>query len=50
MIFEIDYDKVEKIHGMNITFVTNAGRDDLAMALLRELGMPFRGETPVAVG
>jgi large subunit ribosomal protein L5 len=51
MIFpEIDYDKVEKIHGMNITFVTNAGRDDLAMALLRELGMPFRGETPVAIG
>jgi large subunit ribosomal protein L5 len=51
MIFpEIDYDKVEKIHGMNITFVTSARRDDLAMALLRELGMPFRGETPVVVG
>jgi large subunit ribosomal protein L5 len=51
MIFpEIDYDKVEKIHGMDITFVTNAGRDDVAMALLRELGMPFRGETPVTVG
>jgi large subunit ribosomal protein L5 len=51
MIFpEIDYDKVEKIHGMDITLVTNAGRDDLAMALLRELGWPFRGETPVAVG
>ena len=50
MIFpEIDYDKVEKIHGMDITFVTTAGRDDVAMALLRELGMPFRGETPVAV-
>jgi large subunit ribosomal protein L5 len=50
MIFpEIDYDKVEKIHGMNITFVTTAGRDDVAMALLRELGMPFRGETPVVV-
>jgi len=51
MIFpEIDYDKVEQIHGMNITFVTTAGRDDLALALLRELGMPFRGETPVVVG
>jgi large subunit ribosomal protein L5 len=51
MIFpEIDYDKVEKIHGMDITFVTNAGRDDTARALLRELGMPFRGEAPVAVG
>ncbi|HXV86447.1 MAG TPA: 50S ribosomal protein L5 [Gemmatimonadales bacterium] len=51
MVFpEIDYDKVEKIHGMDITLVTSAGRDDLAMALLRELGMPFRGQTPVAVG
>jgi large subunit ribosomal protein L5 len=51
MIFpEIDYDKVERIHGMDITFVTSAGRDDTALALLRELGMPFRGEAPVAVG
>jgi large subunit ribosomal protein L5 len=51
MIFpEIDYDKVERIHGMDITFVTTAGRDDVAQALLRELGMPFRGESPVAVG
>ncbi|MBE0594086.1 MAG: 50S ribosomal protein L5 [Gemmatimonadales bacterium] len=51
MIFpEIDYDKVEKIHGMDITFVTTAGRDDLGMALLREMGMPFRGRTPVSVG
>jgi large subunit ribosomal protein L5 len=51
MIFpEIDFDKVEKIHGMDITIVTNAGRDDLAMALLREFGWPFRGETPVQVG
>ena len=51
MIFpEIDYDKVEKIHGMDITFVTTAGRDDLALALLRQLGMPFRGQTPVAAG
>src|SRR5207249_367214 len=50
MIFpEIDYDKVEKIHGMDITLVTSAGRDDTARALLRELGMPFRGEAPVAV-
>jgi large subunit ribosomal protein L5 len=51
MIFpEIDYDKVEKIHGMDITFVTSTSRDDVAMALLREMGMPFRGETPVTVG
>jgi large subunit ribosomal protein L5 len=49
MIFpEIDFDKVEKIHGMDITLVTTAGRDDLAMALLREFGWPFRGETPLA--
>jgi len=51
MIFpEIDYDKVEKIHGMDITFVTTADRDDVGMALLREMGMPFRGQTPVAIG
>ncbi|MFZ5625292.1 MAG: 50S ribosomal protein L5 [Gemmatimonadota bacterium] len=50
MIFpEIDFDKVEKIHGMDITLVTTAGRDDLAMALLREFGWPFRGETPQKV-
>jgi large subunit ribosomal protein L5 len=43
MIFpEINYDLVEQIHGMDITFVTTAGRDDRALALLRELGMPFR--------
>ena len=48
MIFpEIDFDKVEKIHGMDITIVTTAGRDDVAMALLREFGWPFRGETPL---
>lgn len=46
---EIDYDNVEKIHGMDITFVTSAKRDDEGMALLRELGMPFRGEVPVIV-
>jgi len=50
MIFpEIDFDKVEQIHGMDITLVTTAGRDDLAMALLREFGWPFRGETPTRV-
>jgi large subunit ribosomal protein L5 len=44
MIFpEINYDSIDTIHGMDITFVTTAGRDDLAFALLRELGMPFRG-------
>src|SRR5215813_6834835 len=43
MIFpEINYDAIESIHGMDITFVTSATRDDHALALLRELGMPFR--------
>jgi large subunit ribosomal protein L5 len=44
---EIDYDKVEQIHGMDITVVTSTTKDDEALALLRELGMPFRGESPV---
>lgn len=39
---EINYDKVERITGMNITFVTTAGADDEARALLKHLGMPFR--------
>ncbi|HEV2086634.1 MAG TPA: 50S ribosomal protein L5 [Gemmatimonadales bacterium] len=46
---ENDYDRVEKIHGMDITLVTSTDRDDLAMGLLRELGWPFRGETPQRV-
>lgn len=46
---EIDYDQVEKIHGMDISFVTTAKRDDEGIALLRELGMPFRGAVPVTV-
>ncbi|HET9960205.1 MAG TPA: 50S ribosomal protein L5 [Polyangiaceae bacterium] len=39
---EIDFDKVEKIKGMNITFVTSAETDEEAKALLGSLGMPFR--------
>jgi large subunit ribosomal protein L5 len=50
MVFpEVDYDRIEKIHGMDITFVTSTARDDMAKALLRELGMPFRGDTPVVI-
>ena len=51
MIFpEINYDMVEQIHGMDITFVTTTEKDNEALALLRELGMPFRGEEkPVIV-
>ena len=45
MIFpEINYDSIESIHGMDITFVTSTNRDDQAYALLKELGMPFRSE------
>jgi large subunit ribosomal protein L5 len=39
---EIDYDKIEKIRGMNITLVTSAETDDEARQLLEGLGMPFR--------
>ena len=47
---EIEYDRVQKVHGMDIVICTTANRDDEALALLREMGMPFRGETPVVVG
>jgi large subunit ribosomal protein L5 len=51
MIFpEINYDMIDQIHGMDITFVTTTNKDDQALALLRELGMPFRGEDkPIVV-
>jgi len=39
---EIDYSKVEKLKGMNITIVTTAHDDNSARALLRQFGMPFR--------
>jgi large subunit ribosomal protein L5 len=39
---EIDYDKIEKIRGMNITLVTSAKTDEEARRLLEHLGMPFR--------
>ncbi|MBN1474208.1 MAG: 50S ribosomal protein L5 [Syntrophaceae bacterium] len=39
---EIDYDKVEKIKGMNITIVTTAKTDDEARALLKLMGVPFK--------
>jgi large subunit ribosomal protein L5 len=45
MIFpEISYDMVDQIHGMDVTFVTTTTKDDQAFALLREIGMPFRGD------
>ncbi len=39
---EINYDKIDRIKGMNVTFVTTAKNDDQGRALLRSLGMPFR--------
>ncbi len=39
---EIEYDKVESVHGMDIVFVTTANTDEEGRALLRHLGMPFR--------
>ena len=39
---EIDFDRVEKIKGMNVTFVTSAETDEEAKELLAQLGMPFR--------
>jgi len=45
MIFpEINYDEIDAIHGMDITFVTSTTKDDQAYALLKELGMPFRSD------
>ena len=40
---EIDYDKVEKIMGMNVTIVTTARTDEEGFELLKNLGVPFRG-------
>jgi large subunit ribosomal protein L5 len=39
---EINYDKVEKIRGMDITFVTSARNDEEGQELLRLMNMPFR--------
>jgi len=41
---EIDIDKVNKIQGMDITFVTSTSNDDEALALLTEYGLPFRNQ------
>jgi large subunit ribosomal protein L5 len=39
---EIDYEKIDKIKGMSITFTTTAGTDERGRALLTALGLPFR--------
>jgi large subunit ribosomal protein L5 len=41
---EIEYDKIDKMRGMEITIVTSASNDDTARALLQMLGMPFKKE------
>ncbi len=41
---EIDLDKVNKISGLDITFVTSAKTDNEALVLLRELGLPFKNQ------
>lgn len=46
---EVDYDRIERVHGMDVTIVTSTDKDDEALALLREMGMPFRGVEPVLV-
>jgi large subunit ribosomal protein L5 len=40
---EINVDQINKIAGLDITFVTTANTDEEAMALLKEFGMPFQG-------
>jgi large subunit ribosomal protein L5 len=40
---EIEYDKIDRLRGMEITIVTTAKTDEEARALLRALGMPFKG-------
>jgi large subunit ribosomal protein L5 len=45
---EIDYDKVVKVRGMDITIVTTAHSDDEGRALLTALGFPFTGQPAVA--
>jgi len=47
---EIDYDKVDKIRGMDISIVTTARTDEEAAELLRLLGAPIREGAPVAAG
>ena len=41
---EIEYDKIEKIRGLQVTIVTSARRDDEARLMLKLMGMPFAGE------
>lgn len=46
---EIDYDKIDKVRGMDITITTTAKNDEEAQALLKEFGFPFREKTAAKV-
>src|SRR5674536_187277 len=48
MFHEIDQDRVDRLRGMDITFVTTASSDDEGRALLRHLGFPFKADADVA--
>jgi large subunit ribosomal protein L5 len=39
---EINYDQIEKVKGLNVSIVTNSGKDEHGFALLKHFGMPFR--------
>lgn len=45
---EMEYDKIDRVRGMDVTIVTSARTDEEARALLRAMGMPFRAATPQA--
>jgi len=47
---EINIDKINKIQGMDITFVTSADNDVEALELLKQFGLPFKNQTPVNNG
>jgi large subunit ribosomal protein L5 len=42
MFLEIDQDKIDRVRGMDITFVTSATNDEEGRALLKHLGFPFK--------
>ena len=42
VFIEIDYDKIDKVRGMDIIICTTANTDEEARALLKSMGMPFR--------
>jgi len=47
---EINIDKINKIQGMDITFVTSASNDVEALELLKQFGLPFKNQTPTNNG